>query len=182
MTDLKPAVHATDHHAGNINAEIVLVEYGDYECPYCGRAYPLIKRLLDEKGDDFHFVFRNFPLREIHPYAYISAITAEAAGKQGKFWEMHDLIFENQKKLNAFFLLSLSRSLDLDYIQFTKYSKSPEVESRIETDIESGVRSGVNGTPSFFINGMRLETYDETYDSLLDAIQLKSEIIQPFNR
>jgi protein-disulfide isomerase len=178
MTDLKPAVHATDHHAGNVKAEIVLVEYGDYECPYCGRAYPLLKRLLTERGNDFHFVFRNFPLREMHPYAYISAITAEAAGKQEKFWEMHDLIFENQDKLNNNFLLSLAKRLDLDHDQFTKDSKSTDVANRIETDFESGVRSGVNGTPSFFINGRKLETYDETYESLLHAIQLKSEIVQ----
>ncbi len=97
MTDLKLALHPTDHQQGNLNAGILLIEYGDYECPYCGRAYPLLKRLLREKGNEFHFVFRNFPLREIHPYAYASAITAEAAGKRGKFWEMHDQILESGK-------------------------------------------------------------------------------------
>jgi protein-disulfide isomerase len=85
MTDLKLALHPTDHQEGNLNAGILLIEYGDFECPYSGRAYPLLKRLLKEKGKEFHFVFRNFPLREIHPHAYACAITAEAAGKQGKF-------------------------------------------------------------------------------------------------
>jgi len=178
MSGLKTAVNSADHHMGKVHSPIVLVEYGDYECPYCGRAYPLIKRLLHEKGDEFNFVFRNFPLREIHPYAYVSAITAEAAGKQGKFWEMHDLIFENQEKLNPDFLLSLSRILHLDSGQFTKDSASEDVKDKIETDFEGGIRSGVNGTPSFFINGKSLQTYDETYESLLKAILKEASIIQ----
>ena len=178
MSGLKTAVNSADHHLGKVHSPIVLVEYGDYECPYCGRAYPLIKRLLKEKGDEFNFVFRNFPLQEIHPYAYVAAITAEAAGKQGKFWEMHDLIFENQDKLNPDFLLSSSRMLDLDSGQFTRDSASADVKDKIETDFEGGIRSGVNGTPSFFINGKRLQTYDETYESLLNAILKESSIIQ----
>ena len=178
MSTLKPAVNSDDHHQGNVNAAITLVEYGDFECPYCGRAHPLIKRLLKEKGKELHFVFRNFPLREIHPHAYMSATAAEAAGKQRKFWEMHDLIFENQDKLNANYLLSLAEGLSLNLEQFAKDSKSKEVQNKIEMDFESGIRSGVNGTPTFYINGHRLLTYDETYESLLDAIQLESEMKQ----
>jgi protein-disulfide isomerase len=176
MTDIKLALHPTDHQQGNPGAGILLIEYGDYECPYCGRAYPLLKRLLKEKGKEFQFVFRNFPLREIHPYAYAAAVTAEAAGKQGKFWEMHDQIFENQEKLNAGFLLSLSRRLNLDDPRFAKDSKSAEIKAKIEGDFDSGIRSGVNGTPSFFVNGKKLQTYDETYESLLRGIERKSEI------
>ena len=176
MSTLKPAVNSSDHHHGNVNATITLVEYGDFECPYCGRAHPLVKRLLKEKGNEVHFVFRNFPLQEIHPHAYASALAAEAAGNQGKFWEMHDMIFENQDKLNTSYLLSLAEGLGLDLAQFTKDLKSDKVQSKIEADFESGIRSGVNGTPTFFLNGSPVLTYDETYESLLDAIQLESEM------
>jgi len=178
MSTLKLAVNSADHHQGNVHAAITLVEYGDFQCPYCRRAQPLVKRLLQENGEDLHFVFRNFPLREIHPHAYVAAITAEAAGKQGKFWEMHDLIFENQNKLNTNFLFSLAEGLDLELPQFAKDSKSEEVQNKIEMDFESGIRSGVNGTPTFFLNGSRVLTYDETYESLLNAVQFESKMIQ----
>jgi len=176
MSVLKLAVNSADHHAGNVNAGITLVEYGDFQCPYCRRAHPLVKRLLKEKGDDLHFVFRNFPLSEIHPHAYISAATAEAAGKQGKFWEMHDLIFENQNNLSENYLLSLAEIMSLDLTKFSKDLKSEVIRKKIETDFESGIRSGVNGTPTFFLNSYRILTYDETYESLLDAVQLESEM------
>jgi protein-disulfide isomerase len=178
MSTLKIAVNSKDHHLGNVNANITLIEYGDFQCPHCRRAHPFIKRLLKERGNDLHFVFRNFPLQEIHPHAYVAAIMAEAAGKQGKFWEMHDLIFENQDRLNTNFLLSLAQDIGLDMAQFARDSKSDEVQNKIETDFESGVRSGVNGTPTFFINGSKLLTYDETYESLLDAVLLESEMKQ----
>ena len=178
MSALKLAVNSADHHLGNVNAAVTLVEYGDFECPYCGRAHPLVKRLLKERGNELHFVFRNFPLRTIHPHAYIAAISAEAAGKQGKFWEMHDLIFENQDKLSTNYLLSLAENINLDLAQFDKDSKSKEIQNKIETDFESGIRSGVNGTPTFFLNGYLLLTYDETYESLLDAVQLEGEMKQ----
>src|SRR5258705_3367623 len=178
MSTLKLAVNANDHHLGNVDATITLVEYGDFQCTYCKHAHPLIKRLLKERSNDLHVVFRNFPLQEIHPHAYTAAITAEAAGKQDKFWEMHDLIFENQDKLNTKFLLSLGEDIDLDMKQFAKDSKSNSLQNKIETDFESGIRSGVNGTPTFFINGIKLLTYDETYESLLDAVLLESEMKQ----
>lgn len=176
MSKLKSAVNANDHHLGNVNATITLVEYGDFQCPHCRLAHPFIKRLLKERDNDLHFVFRNFPLTEVHPHAYTAAITAESAGKQDKFWEMHDLIFENQDKLNTKFLMFLAENIGLDMKQFAKDSKSNELQSKIETDFESGVRSGVNGTPTFFINGIKLLTYDETYESLLDAVLLESEM------
>jgi protein-disulfide isomerase len=178
MSKLKPAVNSADHHQGNINASITLVEYGDFQCPYCRRAHPLVKRLLRERANDLLFVFRNFPLRKIHPHAYISAVTAEAAGKQGKFWEMHDLIFENQNKLTTNYLLSLAEDIGLDLAQFAKDSKSEEILDKIERDFESGIHSGVNQTPTFFLNGSPLLTYDETYESLSDAVQLESEMQQ----
>jgi protein-disulfide isomerase len=178
MSELKIAVSSVDHHIGNVNAAITLVEYGDFECPYCGHAHPLIKRLLQEKGNELQFVFRNFPLRQIHPNAYISAISAEAAGRQGKYWEMHDLIYENQDKLGIEYLYSLAKSLGLDLTQFSQDAESRVILDKIQTDFEGGIRSGVNGTPSFFINGQKLLTYDETYESLLDAILLESEMKQ----
>jgi protein-disulfide isomerase len=178
MSTLKPAVNSADHHQGNVNAAIALVEYGDFECPHCRRAHPFVKRLLKERSKELHFVFRNFPLQEIHPHAYVAAVTAEAAGKQNKFWEMHDLIFENQDKLTTNYLMSLAESLGLDFAQFAKDSKSEAVQSKIEMDFESGIRSGVNGTPTFFLNGSPILTYDETYESLLDAIRFESEMKQ----
>ena len=176
MSALKLAVNSADHHQGNVNAATTLVEYGDFQCPYCRRAHPLVKRLLKEKGNELHFVFRNFPLRSIHPHAYISATSAEAAGKQGKFWEMHDLIFENQDKLNTNYLLSLAEDIGLDLVQFAQDLKSKKILDKTEKDFESGIRSGVNGTPTFFLNGYPLLTYDGTYESLLDAVQLESEL------
>ena len=176
MSTLKLPVNATDHHQGNANASIILVEYGDFQCPYCRRAHPLVKRLLKERGDDINFVFRNFPLREIHPHAYVAAVTAEAAANQNKYWEMHDLIFDNQDELNTDFLLSLVERIGLDMERFAKDFKSEALNNKIENDFEGGIRSGVNGTPTFFINGTKLLTYDETYESLLDAIQLEYEM------
>jgi protein-disulfide isomerase len=176
MSTLKLAVNSNDHHQGDATANITLVEYGDFQCPHCRLAHPLIKRLLKERGDDLNFVFRNFPLQEIHHYAYAAAIVAEVAGKQGKVWEMHDLIFENQERLNNDYLLTLAQELKLDMKRFAEDFKSKDIQTKIETDFESGIRSGVNGTPSFFINGAKLLTYDETYESLEDAIQLENEM------
>ena len=178
MSTLTLPVNAADHYQGNANAAVTLIEYGDYECPYCGRAFPLIKRLLKERSDKLHFVFRNFPLRMTHLHAYMSAVAAEAAGKQDKFWEMHDLIFENQRRLSTNFLSSLAEKIGLDLTQFDKDSKSEEIRNKIQMDFESGIRSGVNRTPTFFINGSPLLTYDETYESLLDAVKLKTEMKQ----
>src|SRR5688572_26697942 len=111
MTALKVPVNAGDHHQGNIEAKLTLVEYGDFQCPYCGRAHPLVKQLLREWGQDLHFVFRHFPLAKIHPLALACSVTAEAAGQQGKFWEMHDHIFENQRKITTRFLTSLAEGI-----------------------------------------------------------------------
>jgi len=176
MYSLKFAVNPADHHQGNVDAAITLIEYGDFECPYCRRAHPLVKRLLHQRGKELLFVYRNFPLQEIHPHAYISAVAAEAAGKQGKFWQMHDLIFENQNRLNANYLLSLVENIGLDPGQFAEDSSSEDVLNKLEADFESGIRSGVNGTPAFFLNGTRLLTYNETYESLADAVQYELEM------
>ena len=174
MSVLKHPINSTDHFRGNVKADISLVEYGDFECPHCKLAHPLVNRLLKERGNELHFVFRNFPLKKIHPHAYMSAAAAEAAGKQHKFWEMHHLIFENQDRLSSNLLYLLAKDLNIDLKQFSKDSRSEEVSRKIETDFESGIRSGVNRTPTFFLNGFPILTYAETYDSLLNAVLAES--------
>lgn len=154
-TQLKPSVSNIDHIQGNENALLELVEYGDYQCPYCGKAYPIIKNIQRKMGSDLKFVFRNFPITEIHPQAFIAATAAEAAEMQEKFWEMHDLIYENQKKLTTENLFTLANTLGLNMEHFKRDIQTQTIIERIEDDFESGVRSGVNGTPSFFINGIK---------------------------
>jgi protein-disulfide isomerase len=171
MSKLKMPVNEYDHKTGNANATIVLVEYGDYQCPHCGIAHPFIKKLLRQFQHKILFVFRNFPIQESHPYAFIAALTAEAAAKQNRFWEMHDIIFDHQQELDEEGLARFAISLNLDSHMLIKDANSDAIISRIENDFEAGVRSGVNGTPTFFINGNRLNNYDETYESLEEAIK-----------
>jgi len=150
---LKPSVSKTDHVQGNDNADLTIVEYGDYQCPYCGAAYPVLKELMKEFKGQVKFVFRNFPLSEMHPYARPAAIAAEAADLQGKFWEMHDVIYENQQSLNENLLFQLAEKIGLNLSQFKEDIQKTELEKKVDSDFESGIISGVNGTPSFFING-----------------------------
>ncbi len=172
MSKLRVPVSDQDHKTGNAKAKIVMVEYGDYQCPHCGYAHPLIKRLLKQFGQEILFIFRNFPLQEMHPQAMISAQSAEAADKQQKFWEMHDMIYENQDILSVNSLLDFAKQIDLDLEKFSKDWKTKSVITKIESDFDGGIRSGVNGTPTFFINGNRLETYDASYESLAHAIKV----------
>ncbi|MGA9725138.1 MAG: DsbA family protein [Candidatus Binatus sp.] len=167
---LKPPVGANDHVQGPAKAPVTLVEYGDYECPYCGEAYPVVKALQERLGDQVRFVFRNFPLAEAHPHAEQAAEAAEAASAQGKFWEMHDLLYENQDALDSEDLVRYARALHLDLPRFVKEMKEGAHAERVREDFRSGVRSGVNGTPTFFING---ERHDGPFDlaSLLAAIK-----------
>ena len=144
-----------DHAQGPPTAAVTLVEYGDFECPYCGRAYPIVKELRERMGDTMRFVFRNFPLTEIHPHAALAAQAAEAAGERGKFWEMHDLLFENQKALDLAHLVSYGNRLEMDPVALGEALERGAFEPRVQEDFMSGVRSGVNGTPTFFINGAR---------------------------
>jgi len=150
---LKPSVSTADHSQGSSDASLVIVEYGDYQCPYCGAAYPVLKELMKEFGDQIRFVFRNFPLSEMHQYARTAALTAEAAALQGKFWEMHDAIYENQAHLDDSLPLKLAEKLGLNIPQFKADIHKKELAEKVDTDFESGIISGVNGTPSFFING-----------------------------
>jgi len=158
-----------DHILGSPAAAVTLVEYGDFECPYCGAAYPIVKQIQQNLGEQLCFVFRHFPLTQIHPHAERAAEAAEAAGAQGHFWEMHDLLFENQQSLDDRNLLRLAKVLKLDIERFAHELVEGTYLERVREDFMSGVRSGVNGTPTFFINGVR---HDGPWDmqSLLTSI------------
>ena len=170
IAKLKPPVGANDHAQGSAKAPVTLVEYGDYECPFCGQAYPIVKALQKRLGDQVRLVFRNFPLGEMHPHAEHAAEAAEAAGAQGKFWEMHDLLYENQDALEPEDLVQYARALKLELPRFVLEMREHLYAERVREDFRSGVRSGVNGTPTFFINGVR---HDGPFDlrSLLAAIE-----------
>jgi protein-disulfide isomerase len=150
-----------DHIQGSPNAVIMLLEYGDYECPFCGQAYVLIKKIQESLGDDLCFAFRNFPLANMHPHAEHAAEAAEAAALKGKFWEMHDLLYENQDALDDESLAEYIAELNFDAPRLIEEVVAGAHAERIREDFKSGVRAGVNGTPSFFINGLR-------YDGALD--------------
>lgn len=169
MATLKVPITAEDHAQGPENAEVTLVEYGDYECPYCGQAYPIVKQVQKQFGKRLRFVFRNFPLSQMHPHAETAAEVAEFAGAQGKFWEMHDLLYENQKRFGEALYLSLGEELGLSATAMRLALKEETFKARVRTDFTSGVRSGVNGTPTFFINGHR---HDSSFDfeTLVSAI------------
>jgi protein-disulfide isomerase len=155
--ELDPPVNAEDHVEGNSSASITLVEYGDYECPHCGRAYPIVKRLQARLGSSMRFVFRNFPLAEAHPHAEAAAEMAEAAASQDKFWPMHDTLFEHQDALDDAHLSKYASALHLDLSRLQAAIEGNGPRKRVRSDFVSGVRSGVNGTPTFFINGRRFD-------------------------
>ena len=146
-----------DHIQGPIDAPIKLVEYGDYECPYCGEAYPVVKAIQERLGNRLCFAFRNFPLTNIHPHAEHAAEAAEAADEQGRFWEMHDLLYEHQDALEDEDLAQYASDLGLDARRLISEVQAEAHLSRIREDFRSGARNGVNGTPTFFINGVRYD-------------------------
>ena len=159
-----------DHIQGSADAAATLVEYGDYECPYCGAAYPIVKELQARMGDRLRFVFRNFPISTSHPHAEQAAEAAEASAAQGRFWEMHDLLYENQTQLRDQDLHAYAEHLGIDVERFDKDLAEHVHAPRVHEDFMSGVRSGVNGTPSFYVNGAR---HDDSYDfeTLLAALE-----------
>ncbi|MDA4114866.1 MAG: thioredoxin domain-containing protein [Thaumarchaeota archaeon] len=145
-----------DHIAGPAAVPLTLVEYGDYQCPYCGAAYPEVKIVQKKLGPRLRFVFRNFPITSAHPFAMRAAETAEAASAQGKFWEMHDFLYEHQDTLGDDQpALTFARSIGLDVRRIAKELDLHTYIDRIKEDFMGGVRSGVNGTPTFFVNGAR---------------------------
>jgi protein-disulfide isomerase len=162
-----------DHIHGSANGSIKLLEYGDYECPFCGDAHPIVKEIQRRLGDDLLFAFRHFPLSNIHPHAEHAAESAEAAGVQGNFWGMHDLLFENQGALEDQDLVEYAAELGLDGTRLIEEVTSSVYARRIREDFKYGVRGGVNGTPTFFING---ERYDGVFSlkHLLNALTPQS--------
>jgi protein-disulfide isomerase len=179
----RPLLHAPvsdrDHAQGAADAPVTLVEYGDYECPHCGRAYPIIKDVQRRLGSRLRFVFRNFPLAEAHPHAQHAAEAAEAAASQGQYWEMHDALFEHQRALADAHLLEYAVTLGLDAEQFRQELASHAHARHVRADFLGGIRSGVNGTPTFFINDVR---HDDAWDADTLARALEAAVRVPQRR
>jgi protein-disulfide isomerase len=163
-------VTGRDHTIGPETAPVVLLEYGDYECPFCGAAHHSLKQLFHTVGDEVLYAFRHFPLTQIHLHAQQAAEAAEAAGAQNRFWQMHNMLFEHQDRLGADHLLGYAEALGLDVERFASDLSTHRHAPRIREDFLTGIRSGVNGTPTFFVNGIR---HNGGYDtaSLLAAIE-----------
>lgn len=170
MSTLRRGVDANDWAKGPADAAVTLLEYADFECPFCGRAFWELRRLQSAVGDRVRFVFRHFPLTQLHPRALLAAEAAEAAGAQGHFWEMYDRLFQNQQNLEAPALLTDAADLGLDMGRFTRDLQEHRYLRKVQRDFIEGVRSGVNGTPTFFINGER-HNGAYTAEALLAAIE-----------
>ena len=166
-------VSERDHSQGAATAAVTLVQYGDYECPYTRRSTTIVRAIQQQLGDKLRFVFRNFPLTEIHPHALRAAFAAEAAAAQGKFWQMHDTIFHHQHTLEDADLEQFAEAVGLDMQQYAHALAEQRSLARIEEDLEGGERSGVQGTPTFFINGVLYRGSWEQ-DALLAALQAAS--------
>ncbi len=169
MANLKVPVAPADHALGDEQAPVTLVEYGDYECPHCGRAHPIVKAVRKHFGKQLRFVYRHFPLTQIHPLAEPAAEAAEFAGANEHFWQMHDGIFENQDRLSIPLLAELAEELELSADDLSAALESREFAPVVKEQFLGGVRSGVNGTPTFFINGYRYEGLPE-FEDLVEAI------------
>jgi protein-disulfide isomerase len=168
--ELSVPVTETDHALGPSDAPVTLVEYGDYECPDCLNAFPIVKQLKERFGDSLRFVFRHFPRNSIHPHAGVAAQAAEAAGLQGKFWPMHDLLFKNQHRLGDVDFAHLALTVGAEVYGFESAITADRVVRRVEQDYQSGQASGVRGTPTFFINGKKYGGKHDL-DSLSAAIE-----------
>jgi protein-disulfide isomerase len=154
---LTPPVDEHDRQLGGARAVVTLVEFGDYECPFCGRAHSVVTEILRRMGDEILFVFRQFPLARAHPHALSAALAAEAADAQGEFWPMHNTLFLNQAALRDEDLIGHAENLGLDVERFSADLASRKHMPKVRSDFRSGIRSGVNGTPTFFIDGERFD-------------------------
>jgi protein-disulfide isomerase len=154
---LTPPVGPDDHVAGPPDAPITLVEYGDFECPYCGMAFPIVRAIQRSLGRRLRFIYRHFPLRESHPHAQHAAEAAEAAAAQGEFWAMHDQLFRHQDALDDDSLAGYARAIGVDADRVTLELEEGTYTRRVRDHFRSGVRSGVNGTPTFYVNGERYD-------------------------
>jgi protein-disulfide isomerase len=172
LSKLLLPVQPDDHLQGAQDARYTLVEYGDYECPDCGRLFETLRDLHGQLGEDLRLVFRHYPRSGIHPHAQQAAEAAEAAGAQGRFWEMHDLLFANQNALATKHLYRYAERLALDLQRFREELKHRTYEGRVREDFRRGVANGVYGTPGLFINGIR-------YDRALDPDSLLTQLKEP---
>jgi protein-disulfide isomerase len=170
MSILKIPVGSLDHIQGNAKAPCTLVEYGDYQCPHCGAAYPLVKQLQKHFGKRLRFVYRNFPMTQLHPYAQPAAEVAEFADAKEQFWPMHDLLFENQSRLGEELFAELAAQLGLDPGELHRALAKKTYTDRVRADFTGGVRSGVNGTPTFFINDQR-HNRPMDFETMVSAIE-----------
>jgi protein-disulfide isomerase len=175
MTRLSVPVTDNDHAQGRAGATVTLLEYGDYECPYCGEAYPIVKKLQSEFGNSLRFVFRNLPLSNVHPHALHAAEVAEAVGLQGPFWQIHDLLYENQSDLEDSALVTYAEQAGADAGEAIRAATSDAVRDRIQADVDGAIRSGANGTPTFFVNGLR-------YDGSWELAPLRRELSRLISR
>ena len=163
-------VSETDHALGAPDAPLTLVEYGDYDCPDCAAAFPIVKRLQNTLGERLRFVFRNFPQNNVHAHASVAAQAADAAASQGKFWPMHDLLYAHQATLADHPMDEFALKLGLEIYKFNADLSSERFAKRVGADFEGGVQSGVHGTPTFFVNGRRYDGPIE-FNLLLRAIE-----------
>lgn len=169
MGSLRVPVTQHDHVLGSPDAPVTLVEYGDYECPFCGTAHPIVNQVLRHFGPKLRYVFRHFPLTKVHPDAERAAETAEFAGAHKHFWEMHDGLYENQDRLGPPLLFSLAETLGLSEVELRDALATEKYAPKVKSDLLGGVRSGVKGIPSFFINGRQHEGTFE-FSDLVSAI------------
>jgi protein-disulfide isomerase len=177
MSVMRDPITPSDHILGDPNAPVTLVEYGDYECGYCGMAHPIVKRVLQHYARrTLRFVFRHFPMTEVHPHAEAAAETAEFCGAYNQFWTAHDALYENQDRLGPPFLLSLVSAIGLDEHELLTALEAGKFAPKVKANFRGGILSGVNGTPTFFINGVR---HDAPFDfeylvAGIDAAQTNS--------
>ena len=170
MSTLKVPPVKSDHFIGQLGSPVVLIEYGDFQCPHCAAAAPSLEQIVEEFNSSICYIYRHFPLREIHPMAEFAALASEAADQQGEFWGMHHLLFENQIELSPENILRFAHHLKLDLDEFKKDLKRPDLLERINEDFMGGIRSGVNGTPTLFMNVYRFD-FPPRYEFLKPAIQ-----------
>jgi NhaA family Na+:H+ antiporter len=172
VASLVPPVDPARDHVAGPDGAVTLVEFGDFECSYCGDAYESIKEVQRRLGDRLRFVFRELPLPK-HPHARTAALAAEAAGAQGRFWEMHDKLFEARGQLEPADLTRYAQELGLDLDRFVRDMRSGALAARVDEDVESAIESGVPGTPALYIDG---ESYEGRYDpeSLTEAIAARA--------
>lgn len=176
---LRSAVTEHDHYRGPLHAPIVLVEYGDFECPFSAKAFSEIEHALKELKGNICFAFRHFPLPNIHPHSNIGALAAEAADQQGQFWQMHHMLYQNHDTIDQQSVNFFAQVIGLDMERFQGDMQNPELLKKIERDFKFGVRSGVNGTPSLFLNGERFEGPVNQHEIVMAAEEILQSVKRP---